>query len=75
MEYGVSEKSNIHSYGPVLLEINGGRRSASVISDHRCKRKFQYFPKIVSQKLREGRLMEVVDERLVGGGGIDEGRR
>ncbi|TXG61309.1 hypothetical protein EZV62_012672 [Acer yangbiense] len=37
-------------------------------------KKWQYFPKIVNEKLKEGKLMEIVDHRLTlgGGGGIDE---
>ncbi|KAL9339190.1 hypothetical protein Peur_068205 [Populus x canadensis] len=34
--------------------------------------KWQYFPKLVNQKMREGKLMEVVDDRLAESGGIDE---
>lgn len=75
LEFGVSEKSDIYSFGMVLLEMIGGRRNVCVIggdNGDKSKRKFQYFPKIVSEKLREGRLMEVVDERLMGGNNIDE---
>ncbi|XP_059637995.1 probable receptor-like protein kinase At5g20050 [Cornus florida] len=74
LEHGISEKSDVYSYGMVLLEIVGGRRNVCVIENgnHRSKRRFQYFPKIVGEKLREGLLMEVVDHRLVEGGGIDE---
>ncbi|XP_057507900.1 probable receptor-like protein kinase At5g20050 [Actinidia eriantha] len=71
---GVSEKSDIYSYGMVLFELIGGRRNVSVIEDinDKSKRKFQYFPKIVREKLREGKLMEAVDSRLLEGGGVDE---
>ncbi|GJV06936.1 probable receptor-like protein kinase [Tanacetum coccineum] len=76
LELGVSEKSDVFSYGMVLLEIIGGRRNVTVIdtgcSGDRSKRKFQYFPKIVTEKLKAGRIMEVVDQRLLDHGGIDE---
>jgi serine/threonine protein kinase len=75
LEFGVTEKSDIYSFGMVLLEIIGGRRNVSVIEETSGSsgRKFQYFPKIVSEKLREGRLMEVVDQRLIESGeSIDE---
>lgn len=74
LERGVSEKSDIYSYGMVLLEMIGGRRNVSVIENgtDRSQRKWQYFPKIVRDKLREGNLMEAVDQRLVEAGGIDE---
>ncbi|KAK3210843.1 hypothetical protein Dsin_015549 [Dipteronia sinensis] len=75
LERGVSEKCDVYSYGMVLLEIIGGRRNVCLIEqgNDRSKRKWQYFPKIVTEKLREGKLMEIVDHRLtLGGGGIDE---
>ncbi|KAK2973634.1 hypothetical protein RJ640_029626 [Escallonia rubra] len=73
LELGVCEKSDIYSYGMVLLEIIGGRRNVCVIEhgNDNSRRRFQYFPKIVSEKLREGRVMDVVDQRLVDLGGID----
>ncbi|KAF8034441.1 hypothetical protein BT93_C0677 [Corymbia citriodora subsp. variegata] len=76
LEHGISEKSDIYSYGMVLLEMIGGRRNVCLIDNgnNRSGRKWQYFPKIVVQKLREGRLMEVVDRRLSEEGGrvVDE---
>ncbi|KAF8400691.1 hypothetical protein HHK36_013991 [Tetracentron sinense] len=36
------------------------------------QRKWSYFPRIVTAKVREGKIMEVVDERLLEDGGIDE---
>ncbi|XP_073156531.1 probable receptor-like protein kinase At5g20050 [Henckelia pumila] len=73
LENGVSEKCDVYSYGVVLLEIIGGRRCVCVLHDEagknsNSKRKFQYFPKIVVEKLKEGRIMEVVDERLTENG-------
>lgn len=67
LEQGISEKSDIYSYGMVLFEMIGGRRNVCLV-----ERKWQYFPKVVTERLREGKLMEVVDKRLVQGGGIDE---
>lgn len=74
LENGISEKSDIYSYGMVLIEIIGGRRNIRVI-DHgedRSTRKFECFAKMVGEKLREGKLMEIVDHRLVEAGDIDE---
>ncbi|XP_073066968.1 probable receptor-like protein kinase At5g20050 [Primulina eburnea] len=72
LENGVSEKCDVYSYGVVLLEIIGGRRCVCVLHEEgkksHSKRKFQYFPKIVVEKLREGKIMEIVDERLTENG-------
>lgn len=74
LQQGVTEKSDIYSYGMVLLEMIGGRRNVRLIetSEDSSERKWQYFPKIVKEKLREGKLMEVVDPRILGDGDIDE---
>lgn len=74
LEQGISEKSDIYSYGMVLLEMVGGQRNVCLIEkgNSQAGRKWQYFPKIVAEKLREGRLMEVVDRRLLEDGGVDE---
>ncbi|KAL6221208.1 hypothetical protein ACLB2K_008960 [Fragaria x ananassa] len=75
LEHGISEKSDTYSYGMVLLEMIGGRRNVSFIekgAHNRSNKKWQYFPKTVNEKMREGKLMEIVDQRLLDGGGIDE---
>ncbi|KAK4854345.1 hypothetical protein QYF36_022597 [Acer negundo] len=62
-------------YEFIPKEIIGGRRNVCLIEhgNDKSKRKWQYFPKIVNEKLKEGKLMEIVDHRLtIGGGGIDE---
>lgn len=75
LEHGISEKSDTYSYGMVLLEMIGGRRNVSFIekgTHDKSHRKWQYFPKTVNEKMREGKLMEIVDQRLIDSGGIDE---
>lgn len=74
LEHGISEKSDVFSYGMVLLEIIGGRRNVSLIENgnDKSQRKWEYFPRIVSERLREGKLVEVVDTRLLQNGDIDE---
>lgn len=66
LENGISEKCDVYSYGMVALEMIGGRRNVSVVKDPTSKKKFQFFPQMVSEKLREGKIMEIVDQRLVG---------
>jgi len=68
LENGISEKSDVYSYGMVLLEMIGGRRNITLAENGKStnsKSKFSYFPKIVSEKLEQGKIMEVLDERLV----------
>lgn len=80
LERGISEKSDVYSYGMVLLEMIGGRRNAVSVVDRRNERssggkRWDYFPKILNEKMRQGKVMEVVDRRLTaenGGGGVDE---
>lgn len=74
LENGVSEKCDVYSYGMVLLEIIGGRRNVCVLENGnaKSKKKFQYFPKTVNEKLKDGKLMEIVDPRLVEDGGVNE---
>ncbi|XP_054807486.1 probable receptor-like protein kinase At5g20050 [Prosopis cineraria] len=74
LEHGVSEKTDIYSYGMVLLEIIGGRRNVCVIQDprDRAKKKWDYFPKTVNEKVREGKPMEIVDQTLIDSGGVEE---
>ncbi|KAL2925961.1 hypothetical protein RDABS01_006006, partial [Bienertia sinuspersici] len=74
LENGISAKSDVYSYGMVLLEMIGGRRSVRVLDDNkdRSLRKYEYFPKVVVQKMKEGKIMSVVDQRLLEGRHIDE---
>ncbi|XP_068653180.1 probable receptor-like protein kinase At5g20050 [Aristolochia californica] len=73
LERGVTEKSDIYSYGMVVLELVGGRRNVLLVGDgDKSDRKWSYFPRIVDGKVREGKVMEVVDERLMEEGGVEE---
>ena len=56
LESGASEKTYVYSFGMVLLEMLGGRRNVKIVDN-----KWSYFPKIVTEKVREGREMEIVD--------------
>jgi serine/threonine protein kinase len=74
LEKGISDKTDVYSYGMVLLEIVGGRKNVCLVEDEKdkSKRKWQYFPKIVNEKVKQGKMMEIVDHRLMECGGVDE---
>ncbi|KAK1281482.1 putative receptor-like protein kinase [Acorus calamus] len=63
LEGAISEKSDVYSFGIMLLEIVGGRRCVCMIDGGE---RWSYFPRQVSECAREGRVMGVVDERIVG---------
>ncbi|XP_020267941.1 probable receptor-like protein kinase At5g20050 [Asparagus officinalis] len=70
---GISDKSDVYSFGMVILEILGGRRNFEIFNNGSISEgTWIYFPKIANEKMREGKLMEVVDERLKKDGGINE---
>lgn len=70
---GISDKSDVYSYGIVLLELVGGRRSWDFVDNgDASQRSWFYLPKTASEKMREGKVMEVVDERLNGEIGDEE---
>lgn len=73
---GISEKSDVYSYGMVLLELVGGQRNMKVIHEgvgvENSTMRLFCFPRIVNEKMREGKVMEVVDERLVRRGDVVE---
>jgi serine/threonine protein kinase len=58
--YAISEKSDVYSYGMVLLEIIGGRRNFDPAegSDK------VHFPTYAFKKMEEGKLKELYDVRL-----------
>ncbi|KAL6606230.1 hypothetical protein ACP70R_041883 [Stipagrostis hirtigluma subsp. patula] len=67
---GVTEKSDVYSYGMVLMEMLGGRRNLQLQANEGPggTRRWSYFPQLVAERAREGRVMEVVDRRLVASG-------
>jgi Protein tyrosine and serine/threonine kinase len=73
MPNAISTKSDVYSYGMVLLELIGGRRNLMVVIDGESQqRERSYFPMIVREKMMQGHIMEVVDESLVSNGEISE---
>ncbi|CAL5036637.1 unnamed protein product [Urochloa decumbens] len=62
---GATEKCDVYSFGMVLLEMLGGRRNLQAEAGIGGSRRWTYFPKIVADKVREGRVMEVLDRRLL----------
>ncbi|XP_031499002.1 G-type lectin S-receptor-like serine/threonine-protein kinase SD2-5 [Nymphaea colorata] len=68
----VSTKSDIYSYGMVLLELVGGRKNLDPSAT--SSEKF-YFPVYAYQMQAEGRVKEVVDGRLGGDVDVEEVER
>ncbi|KAK3043730.1 hypothetical protein RJ639_001926 [Escallonia herrerae] len=58
--YAISEKSDVYSYGMVLLEIIGGRKSYDV-SENSEK---SHFPSYAFRMLEEGKLKDILDSKL-----------
>lgn len=63
--YAISEKSDVYSYGMVLLEIIGGRKSF----DSTETSEKSHFPAYAFKMLEEGRLENILDSNLI----INEG--
>lgn len=59
---GVTAKSDVYSYGIVLLEMVAGRRSMVREEEEGL---WSYLPRIAADVAREGRVMELLDKRLV----------
>lgn len=69
----ISTKSDVYSYGMVLLELVGGRRNfESTMEGEAQKRRNTYFPKIATDMMKEGKLMEVIDKSLLNSGYVRE---
>ncbi|KAG9135244.1 hypothetical protein Leryth_013517 [Lithospermum erythrorhizon] len=58
--YAISEKSDVFSYGMVLLEIIGGRKNydASMTSEK------SHFPTFAFKMMEEGKLKEIIDATM-----------
>ncbi|XP_019173966.1 PREDICTED: G-type lectin S-receptor-like serine/threonine-protein kinase SD2-5 [Ipomoea nil] len=63
--YAISEKSDVYSYGMVLLEIIGGRKNY----DSSQSSEKSHFPSYAFKMNEEGKLKDIVDMKLK----IDEG--
>ncbi|KAJ7294137.1 hypothetical protein O6H91_Y275700 [Diphasiastrum complanatum] len=57
----VTEKTDVFSYGMVLLQLITGRKVLEVKCTDPEK---QYLPALVHYEIEQGRMMEVVDKRL-----------
>ncbi|KAJ3673612.1 hypothetical protein LUZ60_005604 [Juncus effusus] len=60
MNYAISEKSDVYSYGMVLLEIIGGRKS---FEPNESAEK-AYYPSYALQMLQENKVHELVDQQV-----------
>lgn len=58
--YAISEKSDVYSYGMVLLEIIGGRKNF----DPSLSPEKSHFPAYAFKMLEEGKLSEILDSSL-----------
>ncbi|KAG6417062.1 hypothetical protein SASPL_119212 [Salvia splendens] len=58
--YAISEKSDVYSYGMVLLELIGGRKNY----DTSQSSEKLHFPSYAFKMMEEGRLKEIMDDKL-----------
>ncbi|KMT18927.1 hypothetical protein BVRB_2g030270 [Beta vulgaris subsp. vulgaris] len=58
--YAISEKSDVYSYGMVLLEIIGGRKNY----DPSLSSEKSHFPAYAFKMMEEGKLREILDSSL-----------
>ncbi|XP_020158728.1 G-type lectin S-receptor-like serine/threonine-protein kinase SD2-5 [Aegilops tauschii subsp. strangulata] len=58
--YAISEKSDVYSYGMVLLEIISGRKNFDPVEGSEKA----HFPSFAFKKLEEGDLREILDAKL-----------
>ncbi|KAH9289275.1 hypothetical protein KI387_033392, partial [Taxus chinensis] len=70
MEYAITAKSDVYSYGMVLLEIVSGRR----VIDRSGESEQWYLPSIALDMLREGKLEDLFDRRhhMISAGAAEE---
>ncbi|KAJ4775541.1 Receptor protein kinase [Rhynchospora pubera] len=69
----ISTKSDVYSYGMVLLELLGGRRNFMLAMERDNQQKHSmYYPATVRDRMMQDKLMEVVDDSLVKNEGIRE---
>lgn len=61
-----TEKSDVYSFGMVLLEIVSGRKNVDVsrLTVHGDGEGW-YFPTLASRKLKEGKVLDIVDKSLL----------
>ncbi|KAL3646037.1 G-type lectin S-receptor-like serine/threonine-protein kinase SD2-5 [Castilleja foliolosa] len=59
--YAISEKSDVYSYGMVLLELIGGRKNYDPAAESSEK---IHFPSYAFKMLEEGKLRDVIDAKL-----------
>lgn len=65
----ISDKTDVYSYGMVLLEMVRGKKNCSFENDKEIR---EYFPLVALEMHRKGRYMELVDPRLEGRVGSEE---
>ncbi|RHN70638.1 putative protein kinase RLK-Pelle-SD-2b family [Medicago truncatula] len=58
--YAISEKSDVYSYGMVLLEIIGGRKNY----DTNESSEKSYFPSFAFKMMEEGKVRDILDSEL-----------
>ncbi|KAL8034606.1 hypothetical protein ABFX02_12G039300 [Erythranthe guttata] len=76
----VSEKTDVYSYGMMLLEIISGKKNYSVQMEGHDRsgdgadeeKRWIYFPLFVLEMHEQGRYLEVVDPRLGDGVGVED---
>lgn len=55
-----TEKSDVYSYGMVLMEMLGGRKNVDLSKE----RESWFFPLLAAKMYKEGKVLEVLDENL-----------
>ncbi|PIA46306.1 hypothetical protein AQUCO_01500074v1 [Aquilegia coerulea] len=61
---GITDKSDVYSYGMVLLEIIRGSRNSSIVKGENGEPRWLYFPRLALAMYKRGQFLELADPRL-----------